>query len=213
MSTQRAWSRSYLQHTRARGADERADRHVDVSRPALVAVEAFLVARLRDQFAERLQVPLVLLPLRGRHPVRACVRAWVCARTRGTPARTRRERVCASGRRCLPRVGRRALERGRSPGTRDRANHLSRRACKTDCDVCDAPLRSLSFSLPRSFVSLVRSLARPSSTLPCLRPLTSVKIRGTSNGRAWILGIVQDAIFVPRTRVLSLDVERSGIRR
>jgi len=41
----------YLQHTRARGADERADRHVDVSRPALVAVEAFLVARLRDDLA------------------------------------------------------------------------------------------------------------------------------------------------------------------
>lgn len=89
MSTQRAWSRSYLQHTRARGADERADRHVDVSRPALVAVEAFLVARLRDQFAERLQVPLVLLPLRGRHPVRAYVRG--CVRVREVRPRARDE--------------------------------------------------------------------------------------------------------------------------
>jgi len=61
---------SYLQHTRARGADERADRHVDVSRPALIAVEALLVARLRDQLAQGFQVPLVLLPFRGRHGAR-----------------------------------------------------------------------------------------------------------------------------------------------
>lgn len=67
MTPKRELAESYLQHTRARSADERADRHVDVSRPALVAIEALLVARLRDEFPQRLQVPLVLLSLGGRH--------------------------------------------------------------------------------------------------------------------------------------------------
>lgn len=143
--TRKSQSRSYLQHTRARGADERADRHVNISRPALVAVEAFFVARLRDQFAKRLQVPLVLLPLRRRHPVRTSARAHASAA--GTGLRS-------LGRRNLPRVGREAVECGRSPGTRDRANHLSRRACRTDCDA--SLLR-----FPRSLFSLSLSLSLP----------------------------------------------------
>ena len=58
-------------------ADEGADGHVGVGRAALMAVEALPVKRPRHDFAQRLEILLVLLPLRRRH----------CLGTRGSASR------------------------------------------------------------------------------------------------------------------------------
>lgn len=60
----------HLQDSRALGADERADGHVDVCGAPLATIEALAVARQRSQLTKCLQVAIILLfPDRGRHPL------------------------------------------------------------------------------------------------------------------------------------------------